>query len=199
MRSLATGHWITAKQNVIITGLTGTGKSYIGAALTEAACRRGHRALCVRASRLLGELAIARANGSYAMTLARLAKLDVLLLDDLFIAPLTHLEQCNLLEVLEDRYDHRSTVVTSQDAGPPAPWHSMYGASRGRGDAACICRGCSRMSRMRQADALASGCTHAGCDSRGFGASGRSARGPSKPLRAPFGQLSLPLPKMRRV
>jgi DNA replication protein DnaC len=123
MRSLATGHWITAKQNVIITGLTGTGKSYIGAALTASSCRRGHRALSVRASRLLGELAIARANGSYATTLARLAKLDVLLLDDLFIAPLTHLEQCDLLEVLEDRYDHRSTVVTSQV--PTKTWHEM--------------------------------------------------------------------------
>jgi DNA replication protein DnaC len=123
VRSLATGHWITAKQNVIITGLTGTGKSYLGAALTESACRRGHRALCVLASRLLGELAVARANGSYGATLARLAKLDVLLLDDLFIAPLTHAEQCDLLEVLDDRYDRRSTLVTSQV--PTKTWHEM--------------------------------------------------------------------------
>jgi DNA replication protein DnaC len=123
VRSLSTCHWVTAKQNVIIIGLTGTGKSYLGAALAEAACRRGHRALRVRAPRLLGELAIARANGSYTETLARLAKLDVLVLDDLFIAPLTQPEQRDLLEVLDDRYDRCSTVVTSQV--PTKTWHEM--------------------------------------------------------------------------
>jgi len=123
VRSLSTCQWVNAKQNVILIGLTGTGKSYLGAALAEAACRRGYRALRVRAPRLLGELAIARANGSYAVTLARLAKLDVLVLDDLFIAPLTHAEQRDLLEVLDDRYDRCSTVVTSQV--PTKTWHEM--------------------------------------------------------------------------
>ena len=123
VRSLSTCQWVKAKQNVILIGLTGTGKSYLGAALAEAACRRGHRALRVRAPRLLDELAIARANGSYASTLARLAKLDVLVLDDLFIAPLTNPEQRDLLEVLDDRYDRCSTVVTSQV--PTKTWHEM--------------------------------------------------------------------------
>ena len=109
--------------NVIIIGMTGTGKSYLSAALAEAACRRGYRALRVRVPRLLGDLAIARADGSYGATLSRLAKLDVLVLDDLLIAPLKDTERRDLLEVLEDRYDHRSTVVTSQV--PTKTWHEM--------------------------------------------------------------------------
>lgn len=123
VRSLSTCHLVSAKQNIILIGSTGTGKSYLGSAFAEAACRRGYRALRVRAPRLLDELAIARANGSYATTLARLAKLDVLVLDDLFIAPLTHAEQRDLLEVLDDRYDRCSTVVTSQV--PTKTWHEM--------------------------------------------------------------------------
>ena len=123
LRSLSTCGWVRAKQNVIIIGMTGTGKSYLSAALAEAACRRGYRALRARVPRLLGDLAIARADGSYGATLSRLAKLDVLVLDDLLIAPLKDTERRDLLEVLEDRYDHRSTVVTSQV--PTKTWHEM--------------------------------------------------------------------------
>jgi DNA replication protein DnaC len=103
--------------------MTGTGKSYVGAALAEAACRRGHLALRVRVPRLLQDLAIARADGSYGAALSRLAKLDVLVLDDLLIAPMKDTERRDLLEVLEDRYDQRSTVVTSQV--PTKSWHEM--------------------------------------------------------------------------
>jgi DNA replication protein DnaC len=123
VRSLGTCGWVRAKQNVIVIGMTGTGKSYVSAALAEAACRRGYRALRTRVPRLLGELAIARADGSYTATLSRLSKLDVLVLDDLLIAPLKDSERRDLLEVLEDRYDHRSTVVTSQV--PTKTWHEM--------------------------------------------------------------------------
>ncbi len=123
MRSLGTCGWVRAKQNVIIIGMTGTGKSYVSSALAEAACRHGYRALRVRVPRLLDELAIARADGSYTATLSRLAKLDVLVLDDLLIAPLKDNERRDLLEVLEDRYDQRSTVVTSQV--PTKTWHEM--------------------------------------------------------------------------
>src|SRR5262249_42567190 len=123
MRSLGACGWVRAHQNVIVIGMTGTGKSYVGAALAEAACRRGYRALRVRVPRLLGELAIARADGSYGATLGRLAKLDVLVLDDLLLAPLKEAERRDLLEVLEDRYDQRSTVVTSQV--PTKSWHEM--------------------------------------------------------------------------
>src|SRR3954462_10640571 len=123
VRSLGACQWVRAKQNVIVIGMTGTGKSYVAAALAEAACRRGYRALRVRVPRLLGELAVARADGSYTATLSRLAKLDVLVLDDLLIAPLKDSERRDLLEVIEDRYDQRSTVVTSQV--PTKTWHEM--------------------------------------------------------------------------
>jgi DNA replication protein DnaC len=123
MRAFGSCGWVRARQNVIVIGMTGTGKSYLGAALAEAACRRGYRALRTRVPRLLGELAVARADGSYTATLSRLAKLDVLVLDDLLIAPLKDSERRDLLEVLEDRYDHRSTVVTSQV--PTKTWHEM--------------------------------------------------------------------------
>jgi DNA replication protein DnaC len=123
VRALGSCGWVRARQNVIVIGMTGTGKSYIGAALAEAACRRGYRALRTRVPRMLGELAVARADGSYTATLSRLAKLDVLVLDDLLIAPLKDSERRDLLEVLEDRYDHRSTVVTSQV--PTKTWHEM--------------------------------------------------------------------------
>jgi DNA replication protein DnaC len=123
VRSLGACGWVRAKQNVIVIGMTGTGKSYVGAALAEAACRRGYRALRARVPRLLGELAVARADGSYTATLSRLAKLDVLVLDDLLIAPLKDSERRDLLEVLEDRYGERSTVVTSQV--PTKTWHEM--------------------------------------------------------------------------
>jgi DNA replication protein DnaC len=123
VRALGTGQWVRAKQNVIVIGMTGTGKSYLGAALAESACRHGFRALRTRVPRLLGELAIARADGSYLARLSRLAKLDVLVLDDLLIAPLKDTERRDLLEVLEDRYDQRSTVVTSQV--PTKSWHEM--------------------------------------------------------------------------
>ena len=123
VRSLGTCAWVRAKQNVIVIGMTGTGKSYLGAALAETACRHGYRALRTRVPRLLAELAIARADGSYASTLSRLAKLDVLVLDDLLIAPLKDGERRDLLEVLEDRYDQRSTVVTSQV--PTKSWHEQ--------------------------------------------------------------------------
>lgn len=125
LRSFGTCGWVRAKQNVIVIGMTGTGKSYLGAALAESACRHGYRALRTRAPRLLGELAIARADGSYTAVLSRLAKLDVLVLDDLLIAPLKDTERRDLLEVLEDRYDQRSTVVTSQV--PTKSWHEMLG------------------------------------------------------------------------
>jgi len=123
VRALGTCGWVRAKQNVIVIGMTGTGKSYVSAALAEAACRRGYRALRVRVPRLLDELAVARADGSYGATLSRLAKLDVLVLDDLLIAPLKETERRDLLEVLEDRYDQRSTIVTSQV--PTKSWHEM--------------------------------------------------------------------------
>ena len=121
IRDLATGKWIRNKQNVIVVGKTGVGKTFFGAALAQSACRNGMRALCARVPRLLHELGIARADGSYAPTLARLAKLDVLVLDDFLIGPLKDQERRDLVEILEDRYGRSSTVVTTQV--PTKNWH----------------------------------------------------------------------------
>ena len=114
VRTLATCQWVRAKQNVIAIGATGVGKSFLGAALAQAACRSGYRALCTRVPRLVNELAIARADGSYAVLLAKLARTEVLVLDDFLIAPLKDTERRDLLEILEDRYDRSSTVITTQ-------------------------------------------------------------------------------------
>ena len=123
VRSLATCQWIRHKQNVIVVGKTGVGKTFLGSALAQAACRNGFRALRTRVPRLLHELAIARADGSYSDHLRKLAKLDVLVLDDFLIAPMTDSERRDLLEILEDRYGSSSTVLTSQV--PTKKWHEM--------------------------------------------------------------------------
>lgn len=122
VRELATCGWVTNNHNIICVGKTGCGKSYLAAALAQAACRRGFKTLYSRVPRLLQELAIARADGTYARHLARLAKLQVLVLDDFLIAPLKDSERRDLLEILEDRYDRSSTIITSQL--PTAEWHT---------------------------------------------------------------------------
>jgi DNA replication protein DnaC len=125
LRQFATCQWVRAHQNVILLGATGVGKSFLAAALAEAACRRGARALFSRVPRLVEELALARASGSYSRELARIAKIDVLVLDDFLIAPLKDAERRDLLEVLEDRYDHSCTIITSQV--PTKTWHEALG------------------------------------------------------------------------
>ncbi len=125
VRQLATGRWIAEHQHVLITGATGTGKTFLTCALAHQACRQGYRALYWRVSRLFHALVLARADGTYARLLARLARVDVLVLDDLALVPLQDQERRDLLEVLEDRYGTRSTIVTSQL--PPAHWHEVIG------------------------------------------------------------------------
>ena len=120
-----TCQWAKSKQNVLVTGATGTGKSFLGAALAESACRHGMRALFVRVPRLVEDLAVARASGSYSSALARLSRIDVLVLDDFLLAPMKDAERRDLLEVLEDRYDQSSTVITSQL--PTKTWHQAIG------------------------------------------------------------------------
>ena len=121
LRQLATCAWVRAKQNVIVVGATGVGKTFVGAALAQAACRNGFRAICLRVPRLVQDLAIARGDGTYRNELQRLARFDVLVLDDFLIGPMKDVERRDLLEVLEDRYDSSSTVITSQL--PTKSWH----------------------------------------------------------------------------
>ena len=125
IRQLATCRWVEEHQNVVITGATGTGKTYVACALAHAACRKGFRALYRRAPRLFDELLLARADGSYGQLLIRLAKIDVLAIDDWGLAPLKDQERRDLLEILEDRYATRSTIMTSQL--PTTKWHDHLG------------------------------------------------------------------------
>jgi DNA replication protein DnaC len=125
VRQLATGRWIREKHNVVITGPTGVGKTYLACALAQRACRLGYRALYRRAPRLFDELALARADGSYARLLARFAKTDVLVLDDWGLVPVKDIERRDLLEIMEDRHGLRSTIWTSQI--PVAQWHDHVG------------------------------------------------------------------------
>lgn len=117
--------WIREHENVLVSGATGTGKSYLACALGHSACRHGLSTRYYRFSRLLGELALARADGSYAKLLDRLARTQLLILDDFGLAPLTDSERRDLLEVLEDRYGRRATLVTSQL--PFDHWHAVMG------------------------------------------------------------------------
>ena len=114
VRQLATCRWVAEHQTVIVTGATGTGKSYVACALAHQACRKGLRAMYRRVPRLFDELRLARVDGTYPRFLARIAKTDVLVLDDFAIAPLTDESRRDLLEILEDRYGLRATVITSQ-------------------------------------------------------------------------------------
>jgi DNA replication protein DnaC len=123
LRDLSTGRWIESKLNVILVGKTGVGKSYLAAALTHAACRQGRRALYARVPRIVHDLAIARADGTYTTLLARLARIEVLVLDDFLLAPMKDSELRDLLEILEDRYDRTSTVINSQV--PTKRWHEL--------------------------------------------------------------------------
>ena len=123
---LAGGEWIRQHQTLLITGPTGTGKSWLACALGNSACRQGHSVRYVRVPRLLGEeLVLARADGSYAKLMQTLARTDLLILDDWGLAPLGDRERRDLLELVEDRVGRRATLVTSQL--PVDHWHEMIG------------------------------------------------------------------------
>jgi DNA replication protein DnaC len=125
VQSLATCAWIAQHHNLILIGPTGIGKSWLAEAFAERACRSGYSAYCVRAPRLFRDLHVARGDGSYLRVLARLAKIDLIAIDDLGLAPLTTSERHDLLEVLEDRTERASTLITSQV--PVKAWHAMIG------------------------------------------------------------------------
>ena len=121
--SLADGRWVREHLSILIIGPAGIGKSWIACALAHSACRLGHSASSRRLPRLLTELAIARADGSYPKLLASLAKTEVLVIDDFGLAKLSAENRRDLLEITEDRYGIRSTVITSQL--PVENWHDI--------------------------------------------------------------------------
>jgi DNA replication protein DnaC len=122
---LASCRWIKERQNILITGPTGVGKSYLACALGNKACREGYRTLYARLPRLLQELHIARGDGRYGKVLAGLARMDLLLIDDWGLVPLDDHGRRDILEILEDRHDVHSTIVTGQL--PVSGWHEMIG------------------------------------------------------------------------
>jgi len=125
MQRLATCQWLAKHLNVLITGPTGVGKTYLSCALAQKACREGYSAIYRRVPRLFQELNLARADGSLTKLMNKLAKADLLVLDDWGLAPLTAQERRDLLEVLDDRSGRRSTLVAAQL--PVGQWHKLIG------------------------------------------------------------------------
>lgn len=125
LQKLSDCQWVKKPINILITGPTGVGKSWIACALANKVCREGHTAWYQRLPRLLQELPLARGDGSYAKLLARLAKTDVLILDDWGLEKLNAEQRRDLLEILEDRHGSRATIITSQL--PLDQWHAIIG------------------------------------------------------------------------
>jgi DNA replication protein DnaC len=125
IRRLATGQWIAEHHNILITGKTGVGKTFLACALAQQACRQGYRTIYRRVPRLFEELALAHADGTYTTILARFARVDVLVLDDFALVPLKEAQRQDVLELLEDRDGTRSTIIASQL--PRDAWHAYLG------------------------------------------------------------------------
>ena len=117
--------WAAQHENIFVLGPTGVGKSFVACALAQKACRDGYSALYMRAPTLFRDLTIARADGSLRIVLARLSRIDVLVIDDWAMAPLAETERRDFWEICEDRYQTRSTILTSQL--PVARWHEQIG------------------------------------------------------------------------
>jgi DNA replication protein DnaC len=123
--SLAACTWIAKGVNVLICGPTGVGKSYLGCALAHKACLEGHSALYLRLPRLFEELRLAKADGRYGKLMLSYAKTDLLVLDDWGLTQMTDPQRRDLLELMEDRYGLKSTIITSQL--PVTAWHEAIG------------------------------------------------------------------------
>jgi DNA replication protein DnaC len=125
VQSLSTCRWLKDKRNAILTGPTGVGKSFLASALIHKACQEGFSARYLRLPRLLADLEIAKAEGGSRTRLASLAKIDLIVLDDWLITPLSEAGRRDLLEILDDRYDKRSTLIAAQL--PLEHWHEAIG------------------------------------------------------------------------
>lgn len=122
---LVQGDWISRHHNLLISGATGCGKTWLACALGKQHCLQGYSVRYLRITRLLDELGVAHGDGSYRKCLQQLAKLDLLILDDFGLESLTHRQRCDWLELLDDRHGQRSTIVISQR--PVNHWHDIIG------------------------------------------------------------------------
>jgi len=125
MNRFAECTFIEKKENILITGSTGIGKSYIASALGNQACMLGYKVLYTSTSKLFAMLKMASADGSYIKETARIEKMDLLILDDFGMQPLDTHNQSALIEIIEDRHGKRSTIITAQL--PVAQWHDVIG------------------------------------------------------------------------
>lgn len=125
IQQLATGAWISRKQNLLITGPTGTGKTWLACALAHSACRQGFSARYLRMPRLFQSLELARGDGSYPKLLLGLQKTQVIILDDWGLTSMSEVQRRDLLEIMDDRHNQSSTIVTSQL--PVKLWHDAIG------------------------------------------------------------------------
>lgn len=125
MKSLSRCAWIKEHLNILLTGPCGVGKSYVACALGHKACLEGHKVLYFRATRLFEDLALAKGDGRYARLMNTIAKTDLVIIDDWGLSVLNNQERTDLLEILEDRHNIHSTVITSQL--PLDRWHEAIG------------------------------------------------------------------------
>ena len=119
--------FIERKENILITGPTGVGKSYLASALGHQACMRTYRVVYLNAQKLFARLKVAKADGSYPREIDRIEKQDLLILDDFGLQPLDMANRMALLEIIEDRHERKSTIISSQL--PPEKWHEVIGES----------------------------------------------------------------------
>ncbi|MCU0370692.1 MAG: IS21-like element helper ATPase IstB [Bacteroidales bacterium] len=117
--------YIDRGENILITGSTGIGKSYIASALGNQACTLGYKVLYINSSKLFSRLKMAKADGSYLKEIARIEKLDLIILDDFGLLPLDAYSRASLMEIIEDRHGKRSTIIASQL--PVQQWYDVIG------------------------------------------------------------------------
>ena len=122
---LADGGYISKGENILVTGSTGTGKSYLACALGNQACSNGRKVLYANTTRLLTQLKMAKADGSAIKEMLKIEKLDLLILDDFGIQPLDVQSRMLLMEIIEDRHGKKSTIITSHL--PVSAWYEIIG------------------------------------------------------------------------